>query len=245
MKSLSKSYGIAISTMVFAVVGVDVMAQNVGVGTNAPAEKLHVVGTGRITSLAGVGNRSVLADPNGTLIIGTTANSPDWTILGNSGTSPATNFLGTLDNADMVIRRNNIERVRVRTNAFEFQGALEPNTDPGVSGEILRSNGPGVPPTWEMQNLNPTQILSWGKFFINTVTYNNNTTTVLTVGDANCTPSSTLTQTWVGALPVNPNYGLLEFTVEAQPGQWRFWITNTTGFNLINFSFSFVAWYGP
>jgi len=245
MKLFSKSSGIVISTMVFAVVGLDTLAQNVGIGTNAPAEKLHVVGTGRVSSLAGVGNRSVLADPNGTLIIGTTANSPDWTILGNSGTNPATNFLGTLDNVDMTIRRNNIERVRVETNALNFQGALEPNNLPGQVGEVLQSNGPGVAPTWEMQNLNPTQIVSWGKFYINNLTINNNTNYIFTIGDANCTPTSTLTHTWVGPLPGGPAYGLLVTNVEAQNGQWRFHIRNTTGWNFTGMSLSFVAWYGP
>ena len=31
----------------------DLKAQNVGIGTNAPSEKLHVVGGARITSLSG------------------------------------------------------------------------------------------------------------------------------------------------------------------------------------------------
>jgi len=41
---------------------------NVGVGTASPAEKLHVVGNTRVSSLAGSGNRPVFADANGTLI---------------------------------------------------------------------------------------------------------------------------------------------------------------------------------
>jgi hypothetical protein len=36
-----------------------------------------------------------------------------WTILGNAGTVPATNFLGTTDNQDLVVRTNNTERMRV------------------------------------------------------------------------------------------------------------------------------------
>lgn len=41
-----------------------------------------------------------------------------WTILGNAGTLPATNFLGTTDNQDLVIRTNNLERMRVRNNGY-------------------------------------------------------------------------------------------------------------------------------
>ena len=36
----------------------------------------------------------------------------DWTLLGNAGTVAATNFLGTTDNVDLVVRTNNVERYR-------------------------------------------------------------------------------------------------------------------------------------
>lgn len=40
---------------------------NVGIGTTAPSQKLHVVGNGRFSALAGTGNRMVIADANGVL----------------------------------------------------------------------------------------------------------------------------------------------------------------------------------
>ncbi|MFT5859064.1 MAG: hypothetical protein ACI865_001160 [Flavobacteriaceae bacterium] len=43
------------------------MAQNVGIGTAAPSEKIHVVGGARITSLSGVGNRLVQSNATGVL----------------------------------------------------------------------------------------------------------------------------------------------------------------------------------
>ncbi|MCX7697339.1 MAG: tail fiber domain-containing protein [Bacteroidales bacterium] len=36
-----------------------------------------------------------------------------WFTLGNSGTNPSNNFLGTLDNVDLVFRTNNAERLRI------------------------------------------------------------------------------------------------------------------------------------
>ncbi len=36
----------------------------------------------------------------------------DWTLTGNAGTTPVTNFLGTTDNQDLVVRTNNVERFR-------------------------------------------------------------------------------------------------------------------------------------
>src|SRR5579883_760548 len=40
-------------------------------------------------------------------------NGAGWLLLGNSGTSASTNFIGTKDSVDWVIRTNNTERVRV------------------------------------------------------------------------------------------------------------------------------------
>lgn len=40
----------------------------------------------------------------------------DWSLTGNTGTSIASNFLGTSDNVDFAIRTNNTERMRVLTN---------------------------------------------------------------------------------------------------------------------------------
>ncbi|WP_396212578.1 beta strand repeat-containing protein [Flavobacterium sp.] len=46
---------------------------------------------------------------NGTIWVGLTAGaSTDWTLLGNTGTTSATNFFGTTDDNDIVFRRNNI-----------------------------------------------------------------------------------------------------------------------------------------
>ncbi len=41
--------------------------------------------------------------------------SNDWALLGNAGTIPGTNFLGTTDNQSLVFRTNNIERFRITT----------------------------------------------------------------------------------------------------------------------------------
>ena len=37
----------------------------------------------------------------------------DWSITGNAGTSPTTNFIGTTDNQDFVLRTNSTEKMRV------------------------------------------------------------------------------------------------------------------------------------
>lgn len=66
--------------------------------------------------------------------------SPDWTLLGNTGTSAATNFLGTVDNVDFVIRTFNTERIRVAAGGFVGIGIPLPLERLHVSGNVRVSN---------------------------------------------------------------------------------------------------------
>ena len=91
-------------------------SQNVGIGTATPLEKLHIIGNVRSSTLSGIGNRIVLSDANGTLINGTDVTSPAWLTTGNTGTIATTNFIGTRDSIDFVIRTRLIERMRVLAN---------------------------------------------------------------------------------------------------------------------------------
>lgn len=60
--------GISILLTLSALLIADVvLAQNVGIGTNTPTEKLHVQGGARITSLSGGGYRLVSSSPTGVL----------------------------------------------------------------------------------------------------------------------------------------------------------------------------------
>ena len=45
-----------------------------------------------------------------------TAGSADWSITGNTGTTAGTNFIGTTDTEDFVVKTNNSERIRVASN---------------------------------------------------------------------------------------------------------------------------------
>ena len=69
----------------------------------------------------GTGNSSVTMIYNATLarwVVKSSsgmADANDWHITGNVGTSAATNFVGTTDNVDFVMRTNNTEKMRVNT----------------------------------------------------------------------------------------------------------------------------------
>ncbi len=109
-------------------------AQNVGIGNSNPLEKLHVSGNLRIDPFAGADSRLVAADANGTLEIvpngtagqvltlGVTGplwqDAAGWGLLGNSGTTPATNFIGTTDAQGLAFRTNNVERARFTNNGL-------------------------------------------------------------------------------------------------------------------------------
>lgn len=55
------------------------------------------------------------------------AASQDWSLIGNAGTNPSTNFLGTTDNQNFQIRTNNTNRVTVENDG---QVILGTNTTP-------------------------------------------------------------------------------------------------------------------
>lgn len=50
----------------------------------------------------------------------------DWSLLGNAGTNPATNFIGTTDAQDWVIKTNNTEKIRVLSNGNLGVGTVNP-----------------------------------------------------------------------------------------------------------------------
>ncbi|MCX6273906.1 MAG: tail fiber domain-containing protein [Bacteroidetes bacterium] len=141
MKSINLSH--AFLALGFLFYSDNSFAQNVGIGTAVPLDKLHVVGNIRSTTLAGVGNRLVLADPNGTLIAGGTPAGTAWLVTGNAGlnggniTTAGTNFLGTTDAQNIDFRTNNLYRGRFSSLGEFFVGAL--NTV--IPGDLMNAVG--------------------------------------------------------------------------------------------------------
>jgi hypothetical protein len=66
-----------------------------------------------------------------------TSMSDDWTLLGNAGTNPATNFIGTTDAQDFVVRTNNTEKMRIEAGGDVGIGTNNPNHTLHVQGDIL------------------------------------------------------------------------------------------------------------
>lgn len=93
-----------------------------------------------------------------------------WSLTGNSGLSASTNFIGTTDAVDFVVKTNNTTRMRIKSSGFVginttspserlhvvgnfyLNGAFMPAGLAGTSGYILTSAGAGTSPTWTSPN---------------------------------------------------------------------------------------------
>lgn len=73
-----------------------------------------------------------LPDNSGTIaLLSDIANTSSWSLAGNAGTIPGTDFIGTTDNVDLVFKVNNTEVLRIdsvygqvkTTNSFRAEGA--------------------------------------------------------------------------------------------------------------------------
>ena len=82
---------------------------NLGIGITTPTEKLEVLGKTKTTNLqviTGAGAGKVLtSDATGNA---TWQTDNSWQTTGNAGTNPASNFIGTTDDKDLIFKRNNI-----------------------------------------------------------------------------------------------------------------------------------------
>lgn len=79
-----------------------------------------------------------VTDAGGTINTNLASLANDWKLLGNAGTNPATNFLGTTDAQDLVLRTNNAERIRVSSNTgFVGIGTANPLVNLEVNGSSM------------------------------------------------------------------------------------------------------------
>ena len=94
-------------------ISIKVQAQNIGIGVLNPSNKLHVVSTSdplRLEGLQGGTATDSFVTINSSGIIrqrSITLGGTGWTTTGNTGTSSASNFIGTIDNIPFAIRTNN------------------------------------------------------------------------------------------------------------------------------------------
>lgn len=66
--------------------------------------------------------------------------SANWSLKGNTGTNPSTNFLGTIDGKPLVIRTNNVEQLRIDTSGNVGIGTNNPTAKLNVDGTVKFEN---------------------------------------------------------------------------------------------------------
>jgi len=94
--------------------------KRLGIGVNAPNNKLEIAGTVAATGLSGLrlkdlgtatpqasGSKVLSVNNNGDVFVMANAAANNWLITGNSNIDATTQFLGTLDDRKMVIKSNN------------------------------------------------------------------------------------------------------------------------------------------
>jgi hypothetical protein len=76
------------------------------------------------------------------LISGSTIGNASWALTGNAGTAASTNFIGTTDAVDFVLRSNNLERTRITSGGNVGIGTSTPDAKLDVEGSFkLGTNG--------------------------------------------------------------------------------------------------------
>lgn len=63
------------------------------------------------------------------------SSSSDWNLTGNAGTNPATNFVGTTDEKDLVLKTNNTSRITVSSDGITKIGDVANGNDTKVEAD--------------------------------------------------------------------------------------------------------------
>lgn len=101
-----------------------------------------------VTAQRLIGNPTTSAAAPSEIVLGTglsfsgnvlNATGAGWSLTGNAGTAPATNFLGTTDNQRLVFRTNNLERATILTNGNLGVGLAAPDATVHNNGSSINS----------------------------------------------------------------------------------------------------------
>ena len=98
----------------------------------------------------------------------TASTAQDWSLLGNAGTTAGTNFLGTTDAQDVVVKTNGVENMRILNSNGRvgigtatpisklhiFDGTITQTQSTNISHSILMRNPSGR--DWQLYHLSPS-----------------------------------------------------------------------------------------
>jgi len=119
---------------------------NIGIGTITPSAQFHTTGTVRLAGLTNdsTKTRVVVSDSLGNLYYRSAASlgggaSGGWTMGGNSGTNPASNYIGTTDGQRLVFKTNGVENMTILANGAVGIGTpnqVQPDAKLFVKGNV-------------------------------------------------------------------------------------------------------------
>lgn len=119
----------------------------IGINTNTPSERLHVVGNFYLDGAfmpngdAGTSGYVLTSAGGGTAPTWNNLNNLSWGLQGNSGTTAGTNFIGTTDAIDFVVKTNNTERLRVTSSGNVGIGTASPQQSLSVNNGATIDQG--------------------------------------------------------------------------------------------------------
>lgn len=115
---------------------------NIGIGSMNPLTKLHVMGDLRSSVLSGKGSRLLFADERGTIFARGTLPKPGWSLKGNMGLNPDSNFIGTMDERALIFKTGGggpeNERLRLLP-----EGSITINGEGFNAGDLFAAYGTG------------------------------------------------------------------------------------------------------
>jgi len=103
------------------------LSGNVGIGTTSPHAKLDVEGTLKLADGTQGANKVLTSDNNGNASWASPASgAAAWSLMGNRGTNPGMNYIGTNDLQDFAIKTDSTERIRVTSSGNVGIGTSSP-----------------------------------------------------------------------------------------------------------------------
>jgi hypothetical protein len=145
--SASGSNQLSIGNLIFGTgingTGTTLSTGNVGIGIASPAAKLEVAGQVKITGGTPGAGKVLVSDAVGLATWQTVAGvGGQWMMTGNTGTSAATNYIGTGDAVDFVVRTNAIERMRILSSG---NVAIGNTVAPAKLSAVSAAGNPTIP----------------------------------------------------------------------------------------------------